>query len=281
MNNDVRFYFSPDYNLSYEYKQNARNSMFAEHSHKTYEIYYLISGKRNFFIKNQRFIINEGTLIFIAPDIMHKTLNLTENTYGSLVINFSPSVLPPHILKNSNLKNLLEKDFFIIETEGSVRDFLNLCVFRFSEAIKEKNCGYELKLFGIFFEILSLIECSSESRNGSETGVYPSNSQIMVNGIIEYITEHFKEDITLEKISDTFFISPYYLCRIFKKHTGSSLHDYITTVRVNEAKNILNNNNDIKISALYKKCGFKSQTTFIRAFKAKLGITPLQYRKKT
>lgn len=272
-------YYNSNYDYCLIYKEWLQNNMLTDHAHKTFEVYYLTSGKRNFFIKNQLYVADAGTIIFIAPDVLHKTTNYSDDPYSSLIINFRTNIFPEYFLEDKDFKNLIECDFFMAEPDEEIKTLLNTFIKTCSEILKAKPCAYEIKLHSLLTNILFIL---TDLYKSNENLIRPngiSNSQNTVNEIKKYIAEHFDEDLALEKISTKFFISTFHLCRIFKQIQGVSLHDYITTVRINEAKNYIDNY-DIKISALYRKLGFKSEITFIRAFKSRMGITPLQYRKK-
>lgn len=272
-------YYNTNYDYCLIYKEWFQNNMSSSHSHKTYEVYYLTSGKRNFFIKNQLYIANPGSIIFIAPDILHKTTNYSNGPYNCLIINFSPNIFPDYFFQCKDFQKLLECDFFIMEPPQETKDFLDSYVKAFSETLEIRTSSYELKLHSFLTDIVATLTELYKTNEKILHANRPTNLQHTVTEITKYISDHFYEDLTLDKISDKFFISTFHLCRMFKEITGISMHDYINTVRINEAKNVLDNM-DIKISNLYKKCGFKSESTFIRTFKSKIGVTPLQYRKK-
>ena len=79
-------------------------------------------------------------------------------------------------------------------------------------------------------------------------------------------------------MADQFFISEFYLCRAFKAFTGFSIVDYINTVRIMEAKKLIENTSE-NMNVIYRKVGFNSLTNFNRVFKDITGNPPLYYRK--
>ena len=100
-----------------------------------------------------------------------------------------------------------------------------------------------------------------------------------IREIRDYIEENFAEDIHLEKISDRFFISKYYLCHEFKKHIGRSPNEHLITVRLNKAKGLLHFA-DLRISEISDMTGFASLNHFFYTFKKHEGISPSEYRKQ-
>ncbi|MCD3218097.1 response regulator [Clostridium botulinum C] len=96
---------------------------------------------------------------------------------------------------------------------------------------------------------------------------------------IDYIYDHYKEDITLEDIANICSISPCYFSRLFKKELGVNFITYINKMRIDEAKKILINSNET-INNISLKMGFDNCGYFIKVFKKIIGVTPKKYRQK-
>lgn len=97
----------------------------------------------------------------------------------------------------------------------------------------------------------------------------------LIDQIIEYINNRIEEDITIDEISEYFYLSKFHLSREFKKYTGTTIHRYIVQKKLIEAKELILK--EMPITDVYKKCGFGDYSNFFRAFKNEYGITPKQY----
>ena len=95
----------------------------------------------------------------------------------------------------------------------------------------------------------------------------------------EFIRANYKKKIKLIDISKAIYLSPYYLSHIFKKETGSTLLEYLTKVRIEEAKYLLENTqwNTTRISF---EVGCSDQSYFCKVFKKSESISPSDYRKR-
>ena len=95
----------------------------------------------------------------------------------------------------------------------------------------------------------------------------------------EFIRANYKKKIKLIDISKAIYLSPYYLSHIFKKETGSTLLEYLTKVRIEEAKRLLENTswNTTRISF---EVGCSDQSYFCKVFKKSEGISPSDYKKR-
>lgn len=97
--------------------------------------------------------------------------------------------------------------------------------------------------------------------------------------IEEYIRQHFQNpDLNISITSQHFDITPSYLSSVYKKQTGRSLLDYITTLRLEYAESLLEDG--LSVIEVAEKAGFRDSASFIRTFKKKRGITPGQIKKK-
>ena len=93
-----------------------------------------------------------------------------------------------------------------------------------------------------------------------------------------YIGEHFREPLTLEDLSREFFVSRYYLSRLFKSVTGYGIQTYLQLCRINEAKRLLQSTN-LSVNDICFRVGYRDVNHFIRLFHRQEGTTPLQFRK--
>jgi AraC-like DNA-binding protein len=98
-----------------------------------------------------------------------------------------------------------------------------------------------------------------------------------IRDIRDYIEENFAEAIHLEELSERFFISKYHLCHEFKKYTGFSPNEYLITVRLNKAKDLLHFA-DLRVSEISDMTGFASLNHFFYTFKKHEKMSPSEYR---
>ncbi|MBE6761231.1 MAG: helix-turn-helix transcriptional regulator [Ruminococcaceae bacterium] len=98
-----------------------------------------------------------------------------------------------------------------------------------------------------------------------------------IQSILLYCSEHYNEDITLEKIAENTHMSKYYISHIFSKEIGISMPEYINTLRIRDAEMLLQKG-DMSITDVAFAVGFNSLRSFNRHFFAQTGKTPRQIR---
>lgn len=109
-------------------------------------------------------------------------------------------------------------------------------------------------------------------------------NEMMDNGtvqrMIEYIHDNYNRDLSLSMIAEEFNFSPGYVSIAFKNHSGENFKDYLNFYRVQQAKEIMRKQKDIKIGDLALMIGCNNANTFIRMFRKYEGLAPGQYAKK-
>ena len=106
-------------------------------------------------------------------------------------------------------------------------------------------------------------------------GLSPSKLQM----VVEYIEANLANTISLNNLAQIAQISPSYFLRLFKQSTGTTPHRYITQRRVELGKRLLNKG-ELSIVEIAMMCGFASQSSFAKAFRRIIGITPKSYRQQ-
>ena len=95
----------------------------------------------------------------------------------------------------------------------------------------------------------------------------------------DYINAHYTEKITLDSLAERFFINKYYLTRIFKEQFGVTINQYITQMRITDAKRALRFS-DESVESIGYNCGIGAPYYFSRIFKRVEGVSPAEFRKK-
>ena len=93
----------------------------------------------------------------------------------------------------------------------------------------------------------------------------------------KYIDMHYQEDISLDDISGMYDISPFYFSKVFKTQTGVTFTDYLTGVRVNKARELLEGTNK-SMKEICSEVGYSDPNYFSRIFKKNTGVTPTEYK---
>ncbi|MFP4520647.1 MAG: helix-turn-helix domain-containing protein [Fibrobacterota bacterium] len=124
----------------------------------------------------------------------------------------------------------------------------------------------------------ALVLYSSIRRRMAEKPVFPERSRRIADYIRENV--HDQAKMVLENIGKEFGLSSDYLSRIFKEETGYKLNEFVNSVRIEKAKELLLKNPDRKITDIAFDSGFGTLEHFVRQFRKSEGLTPSEYRRR-
>ena len=99
----------------------------------------------------------------------------------------------------------------------------------------------------------------------------------VISKTLEYINQHYGEDISLKKIANNVFFCQSYLGKLFKQATGESFNNYLTRIRIENAQKMLSNS-EMKIYEIAQKVGYRSIDYFRKQFKAITGLGPVEFK---
>ena len=110
----------------------------------------------------------------------------------------------------------------------------------------------------------------------AKCGVHGSDR---VRAVRDYVLDHISRPITTEELAQALGTNRTYLCRMFREETGETVQDYVTGLKMDEARRLLDTT--AKTAAqIGSYLGYSSQSHFQRVFKKTMGMTPGEYRKK-
>jgi YesN/AraC family two-component response regulator len=108
---------------------------------------------------------------------------------------------------------------------------------------------------------------------------YSSKKNIdIIDKAIQYIHENYSNKITLEDVAREVYLSPTYLCKIFKKEVGSNFNEYLNQLRIEKSKTLLSQRGS-RIADVIGLVGFEDQSYFTKVFKKVAGVSPKHFRK--
>lgn len=244
-------------------------SMLELHSHSHYEIYFLSKGERTFLFSDSLYKIEAPSLIIIPPSVVHKTEGGSFERHN---VNVSKNYLNAY-----QTAVLEEKKMKILKLSG-LESKKMLALFEKAYSLKEQDKHLEFKQQAIFSSFIMEIETLGVNVQLPQTAV-PTPLPSSVLKIIDFMAVNCDKNITLDEISNRFFISKTTLIYNFNKHVGRAPMDYLLTVRLNKAKQLLATTKK-SVGEVSERCGFSSANYFGLIFKKKEGVSPMEYRRK-
>jgi len=240
---------------------------FPMHFHEHYTIGFIESGQRYLVYKDKEFIVNSGDLIVFNPGDSHSCEQTDGKTLDFRCINIKPEAMKAAVLEitgKANLPYFVQPVHYNSELTPYLRD-LHLMI-----AEEEKDFKKE-ELFLFLIEELVREYCDLEFLNSELELTYETKT------VCDYLEAHYRSNITLDELSALVGLSKYHFLRTFTKQKGITPYRYLETVRVNHAKELLEQGVR-PIDAAFQT-GFSDQSHFNHFFKRLIGLTPKLYMK--
>lgn len=138
----------------------------------------------------------------------------------------------------------------------------------------EESFGNDILIKAYCEQLLVLVNRKYMSSNHISSNIMPK----LIKEVMNYIEQNIQNEITLDAISERFFLNGTHISRQFKKHTGLTIRSYIVDRKVAYAKELLNAGKSVTDVAYLS--GFNNYSNFIRTFHIIEGISPGKYAKE-
>lgn len=277
---DINLYDSINSSFSIEKsKVKGTYNMSYRHYHDAYEIYYLLHGERNYFIKDRTYIISKGDLVFVNINDLHKTIDTKKGMvfYERILINFKKEFLDPMLtpMIEQELSTLLNLNSSVIPMTSEENRLVEDLLFKMlkEDSSSESHSKFYTKIL-LLQLLITINRCSITSTNIPKSNDKNEN----IFRIVRYLNSNYANKISLKGLCEEFFMSESHLSRSFKKVTGFNLISYINIIRIKESQELLITSNK-NITEIAYRVGFDSITHFERVFKSIASISPLEYRR--
>lgn len=151
------------------------------------------------------------------------------------------------------------------------------------EAINGGVSGYLLKpvlrseLFSLMERLVRVGLYSFSKMPGIHDKTRPRSVDHPIENVLNYVKEHYQEPLTVSGAAARVYLSPSYFSRLFKMETGVTFVEFVTTIRLDHAKELLRTT-DIPIEVIAQQTGFGSGSYFATAFRRIEGQAPRDYR---
>lgn len=234
---------------------------FPLHYHASYELFMVVKGETTLLVDDKLISVNKKEIVLLKPDVVHK--NVGEKRHDRYSIHFTSEYLLSYF-SDALAKSLAEpfdnnKIAVTDSTFGAILDLLKRI---------EQNPRYAC------IHTAEIITLLTDKRN-----LQTVNTNIPLkttDNILEYIRKNYASISGLEDIANHVHISKQYLCQRFKKETGVTVSDYLNSIRINNACEMLRGGrHNITQTAIL--CGYNSAPYFCRVFKDIMHMTPKEY----
>lgn len=257
--------------------QNVGPTESQRHQHDFLELSIIIDGSVEYIIDDKPVILEKGTVLLFNPGVYHFERYTKDMTSTQIHIGF----------RNFMLQGF-QRDHFpfktsILHLREFHEEFFSVC----QEILVEKakgEAGYDLMLKTLVMKLIIYILRDAQSThlesNALKLSYEEQEKQTIVNDIIHYLEKHHTEEVSLSTLSQTLYISPTYISRVFKEETGESPINYLIKLRLTRAKELMESETDITVKEAANLVGYNDAYYFSKLFKKYYGKPPSAFLKR-
>lgn len=246
------------------------------HAHDYYQIWYIFRGSCRHRIDNKEFILNSSDIIFIPPFSYH---SMSDGSDDLIVIgvDFSEQFFSTTEVDKDLMLYCVKPLYLNQGNKHSVfwadNDIENLILEMFNEfALKHDFYNIIIKI-----NLTKLIIMAERMNNQND--ITHSKTEHAISETLKYIHTNFNEKISIQNLCKIANMSETLLSTCFKNITGKTIIEYINTLKINKAKQLLAET-DMRITDISYELGFNDGAYFNRVFKKIANLTPNAYRKQ-
>lgn len=244
------------------YDSHSAKYISSMHYHNSYEMFIMTEGNANMLLNDQIMELGKFDIVFIKPNCLHK--NNGGSKHCRYAVHFT--------------KNYLDTYF----TEESVKNLI--AVFENNKLrVKQSEFNKIAELLGRMnsqdaFSYIHLAEIIAILSRRESLDYAGAKTDGTVNSILEYVNKNYDSITSLDDIAGYFRITKPYMCNIFKKETTVTISQYLNSVRITRACELLKKSRK-SITDIAMICGYSSSMYFCKVFKNIVNMTPNDYRK--
>ena len=246
------------------------------HIHDCYEVYFSISGGKQFLIDNQVYDIAPGDLFLINQYDSHYLTQIDKELHERIVIMIDPEYMRSVSSSETDLDACFQNRSGSFSHKVSLTaDQQSRFLYFVNKIITSNGYGHDLIERSTFTELFVMINKIVQDREKQIDTEKPATYNDQVDAILSYLNNNIQYPISIGDLSRQFYISESYICRIFKSATGTTINKYITARRISIAKSLLAEGTGV--SEVCERCGFSDYSNFLKAFTKSVGISPKKY----
>ena len=241
------------------------------HYHEFCKLLLLNSGSGGYVVDSQRYHLQPGDAVLIDCNSVHRPEFDETQDYERTIIYIDPAFLKRESTNNCDLVSCFSgtHGHVLRLTDRQYQQLHGIAVALENE-LSQKNYGWEILGKALLLEILVTIRRFQEEDTVYPPPLQPKNDRIL--DVLRYLDEHLCEDLEIEQLADRFFISKYHLMRLFHKETGSTIHAYLVQRRLLLAREMIKKG--VSATDACYRSGFRSYSSFTRAYSKSFGTTP-------
>lgn len=248
------------------------------HYHEFDKVIIFISGKVDYTIEGKTYCLNPYDIVLVNHHHIHCPVVDSTVPYERIIVYLSPSFITSFCTLEYDLSQCFQKaeaeHSSVLRIHSLKQSTLFQVITNLEKACSEQGYANDLYCQVLFLEFMIHLNRAANSQNIEYMKTTQGNPKVA--DMITYMNDHLTEDLNINQLASRFYLSKYYMMRLFKEETGYSISAYIQNKRLLLAKDMLSQ--DTPITLVCFECGFRNYSSFSRAYRRYFGETPRESR---
>ena len=244
------------------------------HYHDFDKITIFIKGNVTYMIEGKSYDLKPYDIVLVHHNDIHK-LNIDNSTvYERIIVYISPNFMNAYKTDSYDLSFCFQKaqqeHSNVLRIPSLEKSSLLRSITHLEKSFSDEGYAADLYRQVLFLEFM--IHLNRAANKNRLEFIDTDNCNEKIVDILQYINENLNNDLSVDTIAKNFYISKYYMMRLFKQETGYTLGQYISQKRLLLAKELILSG--IPSTQACFDCGFKDYSTFSRAYKGFFSESP-------
>lgn len=265
----------PDFEFHHYYDQIPPVVEF--HEHPFYEVFFFLSGNVQYIIEGRTYQLRPGDILLTTSRDIHRPEIQAGKPYERFVIWLADDFLERFQDHGDDLTACFaaaaQREYQLIRPDGETMVQLRRLCERVTEVQHAGGFGSRTLSYAMLTEFLVYLNRAYFDTPDSIRSDVTENEKI--NEIVAYINDNLSENLSLDQLASTFYISKFYLNNKFKQYTGLTVYQFIIKKRLTVARNMLRAGTPVMDACM--RCGFGDYSNFRKAFKREYGRNPSDF----
>lgn len=254
---------------------------FSYHYHDFHKILIQLHGDITYCIEGRTYDLMPGDIVLVHAGEVHRPIIKSDSPYERIIVYVSPAFLSANPETDCDLGLCFAPDFLnqshVLRFPSALAGKVQSAINALDASIDDGDFAAALRQKLLFLEFM--IQLNRATLHNGVQFIANSPSDGKITEVLNYLSVHLTEDISITDLSAQFYLSRYYLMHAFKEQTGYTIGHYISTKRLLLAKDLVACG--MPITEACYACGFKNYSTFSRAYKKCFGESPRESRQST
>lgn len=244
------------------------------HFHDFHKILLLTRGNVSYCVEGRTYDLQANDIVFVPAGEVHRPILHDTGVYERIIIYISKDYLDTYRTADYDLSQCLveahQKQSHVLRVPAFGTTKLGQIVRELEQSLDSREYANELYHNLLFLEFMIQLNRVA-IHDGIEYLSNSSSNKKMID-IIDYLNEHLTDDLSIDFLAETFYLSRYHLMHAFKEETGYTIGNYLSTKRLLLARSLIQKGEPI--TSVCYECGFRNYSTFSRAYKKSFGCSP-------